>query len=46
MANLYSKELKKVNGHPSRETINFILNYSKALKITGYKKLQFETMLN
>ena len=45
MAKLYSeKKLQKMT--PKKETINFLLNYSKALRINTYKKLQFESILN
>ncbi len=45
MAKLYSeKKLNKMN--PRKETINFLLNYSKALRISTYKKIQFESILN
>ena len=49
MENLYTKpskgeELKKVN--PKKETIQFLLNYSKALRITKYKQLSFEMIMN
>lgn len=45
MAKLYSeKKLQKMT--PRRETIDFLLNYSKALRISTYKKIQFESMLN
>ncbi len=45
MAKLYSeKKLKKMT--PRKETIDFLLNYSKALRISTYKKLQFESILN
>lgn len=46
MAKLYSKEFKKVHGRPKRETIKFILNYSKAYRVTKYKALYFENILN
>ena len=45
MAKLYSeKKLKKMT--PRKETIDFLLNYSKALRISTYKKIQFESILN
>lgn len=31
---------------PKKETIKFLLNYSKALRITKYRNLQFELLLN
>lgn len=48
MAKLYSKNsLKKVNPRiPKEETVKFLLNYSKALRITRHKSLQFEAFLN
>ena len=47
MAKLYSthfSEVKKMS--PKKETIDFLLNYSKALKISRYKKIQFESFQN
>ncbi|MDX1601635.1 MAG: hypothetical protein R3209_01090 [Salinimicrobium sediminis] len=45
MAKLYSE--KKVNKmSPKKETINFLLNYSRALRISTYKNIQFENILN
>ena len=45
MAKLYSrKKLKSMT--PKKETIDFLLNYSKALRISTYKKLEFESILN
>lgn len=49
MKHLYSKtskgeQLNKLN--PKKETLEFLLNYSKALRITKYKQLSFETILN
>jgi hypothetical protein len=45
MAKLYSeKKLKKMS--PKKETIDFLLNYSKALRISNYKNIQFENILN
>ncbi|QHI35596.1 hypothetical protein IMCC3317_09420 [Kordia antarctica] len=31
---------------PKTETINFLLNYSKALSVINYKRMKFETLLN
>lgn len=45
MAKIYSKE----NTHllkPKSETIRFLLNYSKSLKISVYEGVKFETTLN
>ena len=50
MAKLYlnkpSKDDEVGNLHPSKETINFLLNYSKALSVIDYKKMKFEALLN
>ncbi|MFC5045868.1 hypothetical protein ACFSTE_20115 [Aquimarina hainanensis] len=47
MAKFYfesSQRDKQLN--PRKSTIDFILNYSKALEILEYKKLKFEALLN
>jgi len=48
MQKLYSKNssdsASKMN--PKKETINFLLNYSKALSVIDYNKLKFEALLN
>ncbi len=49
MTNLYlnpSPKKKVDNIEPSKECINFLLNYSKALKIINHKNLQFESIQN
>ena len=49
MAKLYSKKnsLKNVNHlKPKKETVQFLVNYSRALKISSYKSLQFDTIMN
>lgn len=49
MANLYlnqSPNKKVENVRPSKETIAFLLNYSKALSVIDYKKMKFEALLN
>ncbi|MCL5129100.1 hypothetical protein [Algibacter sp. L4_22] len=48
MEKIYSKESvgNPKKREPSKETVNFILSYSKALKIVKYKHLEFETLLN
>lgn len=50
MAKLYlnkpSKEDEVGNLQPSKETISFLLNYSKALSVIDYKKMKFEALLN
>lgn len=40
-----SKE-EKFNHQPSKETIQFLLNYSKALSVIEYQKMKFEMLLN
>jgi hypothetical protein len=48
MAKLYTEHLpqpsKKMS--PKKETVDFLLNYSRALKISSYNKLQFKSILN
>ncbi|MFN4763522.1 hypothetical protein ACKGJN_10395 [Gillisia sp. Q332] len=49
MENLYTKipkgeQLNRLN--PTKETIQFLLNYSKALHISEYDVMQFEVILN
>jgi hypothetical protein len=46
MAKLYSKNPKLETLNPNDETISFILNYSKALNVSTYKKITFEAILN
>jgi len=47
MAKLYSKTQKKIeNLNPKEETVNFLLNYSKALSVISCNKMKFETLLN
>jgi hypothetical protein len=48
MAKLYSERSKyKLDLHePSEETVNFLLNYSKALSVINYNKMKFEALLN
>ncbi|NHN24821.1 hypothetical protein FIA58_003945 [Flavobacterium jejuense] len=47
MAKLYSKEkLASQNMLPKKETIAFILNYSKALSIKKIGKMSFEIIAN
>ncbi|OSS39724.1 hypothetical protein C723_1626 [Christiangramia flava JLT2011] len=41
-----SKEETSFHSQPKKETIEFLLNYSKALRITEHKKMQFEMLLN
>ena len=48
MAKLYTnnsiKDLKERN--PKEETVNFLLNYSKALSVINCNKMKFEALLN
>jgi|TARA_B110000902_G_C14005343_1_gene474307 hypothetical protein len=47
MAKIYSKKNTHSNDFkPQTETINFLLNFSKAYKVSIYKGLKFETILN
>ncbi len=49
MEHLYTKPSKEdqlKNLNPTKDTIQFLLNYSKALRITKYKQLDFQMILN
>jgi len=50
MAKLYlnkpSKKEELGTLRPRKETIDFLLNYSKALSVIDYKKMKFEALLN
>ncbi|BCY28901.1 hypothetical protein [Flavobacterium okayamense] len=48
MAKLYSKEKLATQKEmlPKKETVSFLLNYSKALSITNVGKMKFETIAN
>ncbi len=48
MAKIYSENsIKNIeNLEPREETVNFLLNYSKALSVINYNKLKFEALLN
>lgn len=49
MANLYlnqSPHKKMGKQRPRKETVSFLLNYSKALSVIDYKKMKFEMLLN
>ncbi len=39
-----SDEMKNLK--PKKETIIFLLNYSKALNVTSYKNMKFDRILN
>lgn len=49
MTNIYlnpSPQKKVEKLEPRKECIEFLLNYSKSLKIINYKNLQFESIQN
>jgi hypothetical protein len=47
MAKLYIKTIVNDNKmKPKKETISFLLNYSKALTFIGTKSMNIETILN
>lgn len=48
MANIYSKKKPQPweESCPKKETIQFLLNYSKALSVINYKGEKFEALLN
>lgn len=48
MAKIYSENsIKKLeNLEPKEETVNFLLNYSKALSVINCNKMKFEALLN
>ena len=47
MAKLYIEDSKYLELlEPKRETVNFILNYSKALRITKHNHMEFDSVLN
>lgn len=49
MGKLYTKpslEGKLKNLNPKKETLQFLLNYSKVLHISTKGEMQFETILN
>ena len=48
MAKLYSENsIKNLNDlKPKEETVNFLLNYSKALSVINCNNLKFEALLN
>jgi hypothetical protein len=49
MTNLYlnSSHRKRVeNVEPRKDCIDFLLNYSKSLRIINFKNLQFESIQN
>lgn len=47
MAKIYSEKTPKhLNLQPKKETVDFLLSYSKALRVNYYKNLKFEALLN
>ncbi|MFV0566951.1 MAG: hypothetical protein ACK5NB_14100 [Flavobacteriaceae bacterium] len=48
MAKLYPKTSIKTPNQlePKEETVDFLLNYSKALRVINCNKLKFEALLN
>ena len=47
MAKIYSDVTsKQIDLNPKKETVEFLLNYSKALRVNCYNKLKFEALLN
>ena len=49
MMNFYYKYPQEPNNNqlvPKRSTIDFILKYSKALYVSDYKNMKFESLLN
>lgn len=48
MAKIYSEKCTEniQNLEPAEETVNFLLNYSKALSVINCNKMKFEALLN
>lgn len=47
MAKIYSQQNpKKIQLNPKNETVDFLIGYSKALRVNCYKKMKFEALLN
>lgn len=49
MGKLYTRPSKGEKSklmNPKKETIRFLLDYSKALRINEYRKMKFEVLLN
>ncbi|WP_201741422.1 hypothetical protein [Sinomicrobium soli] len=49
MAHLYTRKssaAEQKNMKPRKETIDFLLNYSRALKVVDYEEIHFDTILN
>ena len=47
MAKLYIRDLIKLRKlNPKKETIDFLLSYSKTLKVINYNNMKFEVFQN
>ena len=48
MAKLYSQKISEsqIKLDPKEETVDFLLNYSKALSVINCNKMKFEALLN
>ena len=47
MAKLYTEKKRHSETlQPGEETVNFLLNYSRALSVIEYNNLKFEALLN
>lgn len=47
MENIYSEEQETVKSVKARrETVDFLLSYSKSIQVVDYKKHKFEVTLN
>ncbi len=48
MAKLYSEKTPQINSdlNPKEETVDFLLNYSKALSVIHCNNLKFEALQN
>ncbi len=48
MAKLYSEKIpeSQINLNPKEETVDFLLNYSKALSVIHCNNLKFEALQN
>lgn len=47
MAKIYSNQKpQNIQLNPKNETVDFLLNYSKALRVNSYKNMKFEALLN
>jgi len=47
MAKIYSEQKpKNIKFKPKKETVDFLLNYSKALRVNCFNEMKFELFLN